>query len=201
MDPPPSEPVASGTMPAASAAAAPPDDPPAPWAGLNGLAVGPNRALVVLPDQANSGRLVLPTTTHPAARRRATKGLSAVAGGRVGQDRCAEGGAVAHGVVVVLDRQRDAGQWSGIAALGRDLVDGGGLRQCPLGIDGDEGVVGGVEGRRCARGRAVVSSRALIWRAAHGVGQLGQGCGAEVAWGSSRAGRSVSVGSAGSSRA
>ena len=81
MDPPPSEPVASGTMPAASAAAAPPEDPPGPCAGLNGLAVGPNRALVVLADQANSGRLVLPTTTQPAARRRATKGLSAVAGG------------------------------------------------------------------------------------------------------------------------
>ena len=81
MDPPPSEPVASGTMPAARAAAAPPEEPPAPWAGLNGLAVGPNRALVVLPVQANSGRLVLPTTTQPAPRRRATKGLSTVAGG------------------------------------------------------------------------------------------------------------------------
>ena len=27
-----------------------------------------------------------------------------------------------------------------------DLVDRGGLRQCPLPVDGDEGVVGGVEG-------------------------------------------------------
>ena len=81
IDPPPSEPVASGTMPAARAAAAPPEDPPAPWSGLNGLAVGPNTALVVLADQANSGRLVLPTTTQPAPRRRATKGLSTVATG------------------------------------------------------------------------------------------------------------------------
>ena len=38
-------------------------------------------ALVVLPIQPNSGVLVLPTTTQPAARIRATKGSSAVAGG------------------------------------------------------------------------------------------------------------------------
>src|ERR1700683_1959818 len=81
MDPPPSEPVASGTMPAARAAAAPPEDPPAPWAGVKGVAGGANSALVVLPVQANSGRLVLPTTTQPAPRSRATKGLSPVAGG------------------------------------------------------------------------------------------------------------------------
>jgi hypothetical protein len=81
IDPPPSEPVARGTMPAASAAADPPEEPPGPWARLNGLAVGPNSALDVLDDQANSGMFVLPTTTHPAARSRATKGLSAVAGG------------------------------------------------------------------------------------------------------------------------
>ena len=37
--------------------------------------------LVVLPIQPNSGVLVLPTTTQPAARIRATKGSSTVAGG------------------------------------------------------------------------------------------------------------------------
>src|SRR5580658_1708345 len=81
MEPPPSEPVASGTMPAASAAAVPPEEPPAPWAGLKGLAVAPKTALVVLADQANSGVLVLPTTTQPAARRRATNGESTVSMG------------------------------------------------------------------------------------------------------------------------
>ena len=81
MDPPPSDPVASGTMPAASAAAAPPDDPPGPREWSNGFSEGPKMLLVVLPIQPNSGVLVLPTTTQPAARMRATKGSSAVAGG------------------------------------------------------------------------------------------------------------------------
>ena len=81
MEPPPSDPVASGTMPAASAAAAPPDDPPGPLDVSNGFSEGPKMALVVFPIQPNSGVLVLPTTTQPAARMRATKGSSAVAGG------------------------------------------------------------------------------------------------------------------------
>ena len=68
-------------MPAASAAAAPPEDPPGPLEVSNGFSDGPKMALVVFPMKPNSGVLVLPTTTHPAARRRATKGSSAVAGG------------------------------------------------------------------------------------------------------------------------
>ena len=76
MEPPPSEPVASGTMPAARAADAPPEDPPGPLDGSNGFSEGPKTALVVLPIQPNSGVLVLPTTTQPAARMRATKGSS-----------------------------------------------------------------------------------------------------------------------------
>ncbi len=81
MEPPPSDPVASGTMPAARAAAAPPEEPPGPRLVSYGLRDGPKMALVVLPIQPNSGVLVLPTTTQPAARRRATKGSSTVAGG------------------------------------------------------------------------------------------------------------------------
>ena len=81
MEPPPSEPVASGTMPAASAAAAPPEEPPGPRLVSKGFRDGPKMALVVLPIQPNSGVFVLPTTTQPAARSRATKGLSTVAGG------------------------------------------------------------------------------------------------------------------------
>ncbi len=37
MEPPPSEPVASGTIPAASAADEPPEDPPGPLDRSNGL--------------------------------------------------------------------------------------------------------------------------------------------------------------------
>ena len=43
IEPPPSVPSASGSMPSATAAALPPDDPPLFLAGLNGLRVGPNR--------------------------------------------------------------------------------------------------------------------------------------------------------------
>ena len=81
MEPPPSEPVARGTMPAASAADAPPEEPPGPLDVSNGFSEGPKMALVVFPIQPNSGVLVFPTTTHPAARMRATKGSSAAAGG------------------------------------------------------------------------------------------------------------------------
>ena len=68
-------------MPAASAAAAPPEDPPGPLDMSNGFSEGPKMELVVFPIQPNSGVFVLPTMTHPAARIRATKGSSAVAGG------------------------------------------------------------------------------------------------------------------------
>jgi hypothetical protein len=40
IDPPPSEPWASGTMPAATAAPAPPLEPPALWERFQGLRVG-----------------------------------------------------------------------------------------------------------------------------------------------------------------
>src|SRR5580698_7286208 len=53
MDPPPSDPVASGTIPAASAAAEPPEEPPGPHPGWNGFREGPKMALVVLPIQPN----------------------------------------------------------------------------------------------------------------------------------------------------
>ena len=81
IEPPPSEPVASGTIPAASAAAVPPEEPPGVWSRFHGLRVTPNVAFAVLGAQANSGRFVLPTTTHPAARNRATWAESCTAGG------------------------------------------------------------------------------------------------------------------------
>src|SRR5262245_62956422 len=81
MEPPPSDPVASGTRPAASADADPPDEPPAERSRAQGLRVGPKSSLTVSGFQPSSGVLVLPTTTHPAARSRSTSGESSVAGG------------------------------------------------------------------------------------------------------------------------
>ena len=81
MEPPPSLPVASATMPEARAAAVPPEDPPGERSGSQGLRVGPYARLVVSPWYPYSGVAVLPSTTHPAARNRATRGESSAAGG------------------------------------------------------------------------------------------------------------------------
>ena len=68
-------------MPVAMAAALPPDEPPAVWSRFQGLRVGPNSGFSVSGFQPSSGVFVLPTTTHPAATSRATRGESSVAGG------------------------------------------------------------------------------------------------------------------------
>src|SRR5690606_8342219 len=80
IDPPPSEPVASGTRPPATAAAEPPDELPGDRSVSHGFRVAPNTGFSVSAFQPSSGVLVLPTTTQPAARRRATSGESSVAG-------------------------------------------------------------------------------------------------------------------------
>src|SRR5262249_33665257 len=72
MDPPVSEPSASGTIRAATAAADPPLDPPGVRSSAQGLCVGPNAEFSVEDPMANSSQLVLPTTTAPARSRRAT---------------------------------------------------------------------------------------------------------------------------------
>jgi hypothetical protein len=66
MDPMVWVPRAAGTMPQATAAADPLLDPPGVWSGFQGLRVGPGSR------KANSVVTVLPRTTAPAARRRAT---------------------------------------------------------------------------------------------------------------------------------
>src|SRR5207302_7821732 len=66
-EPPPSEPVARGTMPAAMAAALPPEDPPGLRSRFHGLRVAPKVTLSVSGFQPSSGVFVLPTTTQPAA--------------------------------------------------------------------------------------------------------------------------------------
>ncbi len=69
-DPPRSVPSASAIIPLASAAAPPPVEPPALFDRSHGLRVRPNTSLNVLPPAANSGQLVLPRITAPAARSR-----------------------------------------------------------------------------------------------------------------------------------
>ena len=79
IEPPPSDPVPSGIIPAAIAAPVPPEDPPGEKARAHGFAVAPNRGLSVTPLWPCSGVVVLPITMHPAARRRATSTESVLA--------------------------------------------------------------------------------------------------------------------------
>ena len=72
MEPPVSEPRARSAKPAATAAAEPPLEPPGTRLVSWGLRVGPNAEFSVEEPMANSSRLVLPTMTAPAARRRST---------------------------------------------------------------------------------------------------------------------------------
>ena len=76
-EPPMSEPSASGTIPARRAHAAPPLEPPADRLGSTGLRVVPKTVLKVWEPAANSGTLVFPIGTAPAARIRSTTSSSA----------------------------------------------------------------------------------------------------------------------------
>jgi len=66
IDPPPSLPWATGTMPAATAAADPPEEPPVVLVGSQGFFEAPKRRGSVVGRMPNSGALVLPHTTKPA---------------------------------------------------------------------------------------------------------------------------------------
>lgn len=81
IEPPPSEPVAADTRPAATAPADPPLEPPVVWAGSHGLRVTPLARLAVQGQIINSGTLVIPFGIAPAAHRRLTGSLSSVCGG------------------------------------------------------------------------------------------------------------------------
>src|SRR5205823_12244240 len=72
IEPPVSEPIASGARRAATAAADPPLDPPGVRSSAHGLRVAPNAEFSVDEPIANSSQLVLPTTMAPARSRRAT---------------------------------------------------------------------------------------------------------------------------------
>jgi len=80
IDPPPSAPSPMGATPAASATAVPPDDPPGERLMSHGLRVTPNATDSVNGNWPNSGIVVVPITTAPAARSRRTISLSACAG-------------------------------------------------------------------------------------------------------------------------
>src|SRR5688572_8711920 len=68
MDPPPSDAVANGMMPAATAAEEPPLEPPGVRVTSHGLRVTPNTLVFVKLSVPNSGLAVLPTGTAPAER-------------------------------------------------------------------------------------------------------------------------------------
>src|SRR6478672_1448668 len=72
MEPPVSDPRASGVMPAATATADPPLDPPGIRSGAHGFLVGPNAEFSVDEPIANSSQFVFPTITPPAASSRST---------------------------------------------------------------------------------------------------------------------------------
>jgi hypothetical protein len=77
IEPPPSEPCASGSTPAATCAAAPPLDPPGVRSRFHGLRHAPFSTDSVTAVEPNSGVFVLPTITKPAARTRRTSAESA----------------------------------------------------------------------------------------------------------------------------
>ena len=68
--------MAKGASRAASAAALPPDDPPGVLLKSQGLRVIPVKGESVTPFQPYSGVVVLPSSTAPASRSRATAGAS-----------------------------------------------------------------------------------------------------------------------------
>ena len=76
IDPPPSLPWATGTMPEATAAAEPPEDPPLECSIAQGLRVGPKATGSVVIEVPSSGVLVRPRTTKPARLSLPTRKLS-----------------------------------------------------------------------------------------------------------------------------
>src|SRR3989440_10764903 len=77
-EPPRAVPSARGIIPVTRPAAPPPVEPPAVRLGSHGFRVGPKTLLKVAPPAANSGQLVLPRMTAPAARSRCTTSASSV---------------------------------------------------------------------------------------------------------------------------
>ena len=66
IEPPPSLPWATGTMPLATAAAEPPEEPPGVRSRSHGLRVGPKMRASLTGRMPYSGSVVVPTMTNPA---------------------------------------------------------------------------------------------------------------------------------------
>ena len=79
IEPPVSVPTVPSDMPVATATADPPLEPPGDRDGSCGLRTGPNPESSLVVPNANSCRLVLPTNTAPASRRRWVTTASAAA--------------------------------------------------------------------------------------------------------------------------
>src|SRR5262249_14758835 len=73
IDPPPSLPCATGTMPVVTATADPPLEPPGVRDGSHGLCVGPYATGSVVGTRPSSGVFVRPQHTKPASRNRRTR--------------------------------------------------------------------------------------------------------------------------------
>src|SRR5690348_4365158 len=67
IEPPPSDPQATGPTPETTAAAAPPDEPPEACPGRHGVLVDPVNMLSVTPRSPNSGVVVLPRRITPCS--------------------------------------------------------------------------------------------------------------------------------------
>src|ERR1700716_2035454 len=73
IEPPPSLPCATGTIPVATATAEPPLEPPVVREGSRGLGVGPYAAASVVGNNPSSGTFVRPQQTNPASTKRGTR--------------------------------------------------------------------------------------------------------------------------------
>ena len=98
-----SVPIAMSASPVATATADPELEPPLMNSGRRLSGTAPYGERVPTRPVANWSRLVLPTTTAPAARNAAT--ARGVAVGRVGELRTGGGGGQTGGVDVVLHRE------------------------------------------------------------------------------------------------
>ena len=143
-DPPRSLPSSSPLSPAAIAAADPPDDPPGVRRTSHGLLVVPKRSLYDCASPAKAGKFVLPKMIAPAARSRPTASASCV-GHVVGKLSCARGRALSGRGQAVFDRDRQPMQGTARLTTGDRAVCGICIRQCALGIKGDNRVERGIE--------------------------------------------------------
>ena len=143
-DPPASDAVAMGTMPAASATADPPDEPPGDQAVFHGFRVRPKSRFSATPSNANSDVFALPTGIAPAARSSPTTRESVAAAGASANssDPCVVGKPLE--VLDVLHEEREPGQGqvgvAAVAAGGQSAVERFGFDQGGFGAQRDDRV-------------------------------------------------------------